>query len=47
MYVDEVVIAGIAAIGLCIAFFIGFAAFIVYDSKKSKREDNAEDSPTN
>jgi phosphatidylglycerophosphatase A len=36
MYIDEVVLAGIAAIGLCIAFFIGFTAFIVNDARKDR-----------
>lgn len=38
MYVDEVVLAGIAAVGLCIAFFIGLAIFIVNDAKKGNSE---------
>lgn len=38
MYVDEVVLAGIAAIVLCIAFFIGFALFAINDARKSKPE---------
>lgn len=45
MYIDEVVIAGIAAIGLCIAFFIGLAIFIASDIRKSKMKvEKAEDS---
>jgi phosphatidylglycerophosphatase A len=38
MYVDEVVLAGIAAVGLCIAFLIGFVVFIANDAKKQKAE---------
>lgn len=36
MYVDEVVLAGIAAVGLCIAFFVGLGIFIVNDAKKGR-----------
>lgn len=36
MYMDEVVFAGLAAIGLCIAFFIGFAIFFANEAKKDR-----------
>lgn len=36
MYVDEVVLAGVAAVGLCIAFFVGLVIFIANDAKNKK-----------
>lgn len=34
MFMDEVVLAGVATVGLCVVFLVGFAAFIYNDSKK-------------
>ncbi len=34
MFMDEVVFAGVATVGLCVLFLVGFAAFIYNDSKK-------------
>jgi phosphatidylglycerophosphatase A len=46
MYIDEVVLAGIAAIVLCIAFFIGFALFAINDARKGKPEsEKREEQP--
>lgn len=43
MYVDEVVLAGIAAVGLCVAFFIGLGIFIVSDARKGKVEEESRE----
>lgn len=34
MFMDEVVLAGIATVGLCVVFLVGFFAFVYNDSKK-------------
>lgn len=48
MYVDEVVLAGVAAVGLCIAFFVGLVIFIANDAKKQKTEaEIREEQPSN
>ncbi len=36
MFVDEVVIAGVLIVVLCLVFFAGFARFIWKDSHKPK-----------
>jgi len=38
MFMDEVVLAGVATVGLCVVFLVGFAAFIYNDSKKKAAE---------
>lgn len=46
MYIDEVVLAGIAAIALCIAFFIGFVLVAINDAKKGQPEaEKREEQP--
>src|SRR5690554_6224921 len=41
MFMDEVVLAGVATVGLCVVFLVGFATFIYNDSKK-KAADTPE-----
>ncbi len=36
MFLDEVVIAGLLIVGLCVVFCTGFGVFIWKDSKKQK-----------
>ena len=46
MYMDEVVLAGIIAVGLCIAFFLGLGVFIAKDAKKQKSEPEKREGQT-
>jgi len=39
MYIDIVVLAGVAVVALMIAFFGGFAYFIYRDANKQKPKD--------
>ncbi|MGP3790354.1 MULTISPECIES: cytochrome c oxidase subunit CcoM [Pseudomonas] len=36
MYIDEVVVAGVLIVGLCVVFCAGFGYFIWKDAKKTK-----------
>lgn len=42
MFMDEVVLAGIATVGLCVVFLVGFVAFIYNDSKKQAAATEAK-----
>lgn len=42
MFFDEVVLAGVLIVGLCLVFFAGFAAFIWKDSHKRKNQEKSK-----
>ena len=42
MFFDEVVLAGVLIVGLCLVFFAGFAAFIWKDSHKRKGKSTSK-----